>query len=381
MTAPAEPWWAWLSALRDPTVVTRWTLDDWQRVIRLSRRTRLLGRLAEVLVADGRLAGVPEPAARHLLAELRFARWQTQALCWAAERAGACLADAPYPRVLLKGGAYIGQGLAIGRGRLPSDLDLLVPKADLADAQRRLAAQGWREIPLDEHDRRYYREWTHEVPPMRHPAHSLELDLHHNILPPVARLSVDAALLLARVRPSEWAGWHVLDPLDQILHSAAHLFQDSELSDRVRDLVDLDALLRAGLKTPGFWPSLTGRARELGLGGPLALACHFTQAWLDTPVPQAVHAALRASGPGPVQRLWLLPALSQALTPVEPDGRATPQQRLAAKLILLRYHLTRMPLALLLPHAWHKFRHRSSAAAGDQPGAAGARPMRRDDAA
>jgi hypothetical protein len=381
MTAPAAPWWAWLSALRDPAVVDRWTLDDWQRVIRLSRRTRLLGRLGEALVADGRLAAVPEPAARHLRAELRFARWQTQALCWAAERAGTCLADAPYPKVLLKGAAYIAQGLAIGRGRLPSDLDLLVPKTALADAQRRLAAQGWREMALDEHDRRYYREWTHEVPPMRHPAHSLELDLHHNILPPVARLRVDAVKLLARVQPSPWAGWQVLDPLDQILHSAAHLFQDSDLSDRVRDLVDLDALLREGLKASGFWPALTERARELGLGAPLALACHFTQAWLDTPVPPAVHAALRPSGPGPVQRLWLLPALSLALTPVEPDGRATLQQRLAARLVLLRYHLTRMPLTLLLPHAWHKLRQRPGAAAGDPFGVAGARPMRRDDAA
>jgi hypothetical protein len=101
-----------------------------------------------------------------------------------------------------------------------------------------------RDAELDAHDQRYYREWSHEVPPMQHPVHAVELDLHHNILPPVARTTVDADRLLQRLRPSRWAPWSVFDPADQMLHSAAHLFLDAEPRDRVRDLVDLDGLGR-----------------------------------------------------------------------------------------------------------------------------------------
>lgn len=369
MTVVIEAPWAWLAALREPGVVGGWSLAEWQRVVRLSRRLRLLGRLAEAVAAHGEVDRVPEPVARQLEAELRFARWQTRALQWAAERVGVALFDAPYPRVLLKGAAYIADGMALGRGRLPSDIDMLVPRSALPDAQRRLAEAGWKELPLDDHDARYYREWSHEAPPMRHAQHSLELDLHHNILPPVARVNVDADLLLARVRPSSWAGWHVLDPLDQILHSAAHLFQDSELTDRLRDLVDLDALMRLHVADDARWSLLIDRACQLGLGEPLALACHFLRAWFQTPIPQHAHDRLRGVGPGLLQRPWLLPALTHTLTPVEPDARPCLGQRLGPKIILTRYHLTRLPLHLLVPHVWHKLRHGAHASSTDgEPG-------------
>jgi hypothetical protein len=231
---------AWLPALRDPAVVLGWDLAQWEYVIRLSRRLRLLGRLAEGVAAAGLLEQVPAQAARHLRAEMHVSRWRTAALRWVLERVDTALAQAPYPRVLLKGAAYLGQELPIAHGRLPSDADILVPLEHLADAQARLLRAGWAEAGMDDHDQRYYREWSHELPPMRHPLHALELDLHHNIVPPVARATVDAAPLLARLQPSIWPGWQVLQPADQVLHSATHLFGDSEARDRLRDLVDLD---------------------------------------------------------------------------------------------------------------------------------------------
>lgn len=208
---------------------------------------------------------------------------------------------------------------------------------------------------------------------MRHAQHSLELDLHHNILPPVARVNVDADLLLGAVRESPWAGWHVLDPLDQILHSAAHLFQDSELTDRVRDLVDLDALMRLYVVNDASWSLLIDRACQLGLGEPLALACHFLRAWFQTPIPGPAHDRLRRLGPGLLQRSWLLPALTHTLTPVEPDARPRLGQRLGPKIILTRYHLTRLPLRMLVPHVWHKVRHGSHASSTGGVGEPGPR--------
>ncbi len=237
----------------------------------------------------------------------------------------------------------------------------------LADAQQRLLAAGWQELELDAHDQHYYREWSHEVPPMRHPQHRIELDLHHNILPPVARTHVDADMLLARLQPSNWPAWVVLHPLDQVLHSAAHLFLDSEMRDRVRDLVDLDGLLRYFGAEPGFWSQLPERAQALGLAEPLALACHFCVRWLGTPIPAQTRQSIEANGPGRWRRAWLLPLFEAVLMPSEPDDSPPVKQDLAAMVLLARYHRQRMPLRILLPHLWHKFRAADRAGSDSVP--------------
>jgi Uncharacterised nucleotidyltransferase len=374
MTTPGlvqpPPRFAWLQALRQPELTLTWQLADWERTVRLSRRLRLLARLAESLRGAGLMEQVPAVARRHLLGERRLSQWRIQAVTWALDRIDVTLAEADYPKVLLKCAAYIGQGLPIAAGRLPSDLDILVPLAHLPDALARLEQAGWSAGEIDEHDSRYYRDWSHEVPPMTHALHRIELDLHHNILPPVARTHVDAGLLLARLQPSKWPAWQVLHPVDQVLHSAAHLFLDSELQDRLRDLVDLDGLLRQFGTESAFWAELPPRARQLGLTEPLALACHFTTRWLGTPIPAAVQAAVDAQGPSPARRAWLLPLMAAVLTPTEPDDRPSFKQNAAALVVLARHHRQRMPLRLLVPHLWHKMRTRDRVD-GDGGGTAG----------
>jgi len=314
----------------------------------------LLGRLAESVNSADLLRSIPPVVARHLVAELRFSRWRTGALRWAIDRIGAHLGEVSFPLVLLKGAAYMGQDLSIAQGRLPSDIDILVPRYHIADAQARLAGAGWVETQLDAHDRRYYHEWSHEVPPLQHTQFGLELDLHHNILPPVGRPRVDADLLLERLQPSSWPGWQVLQPIDQVLHSAAHLFHDAEVRDRLRDLVDLDGLFRHFGQSPEFWSALPERARQLGLGECLALAFHFTSSWLQTPIPTRAYEQVIAHGPSAFRRAWLHYFLNAALMPTGPEAESSVNQSLAAQALLVRYHLARMPMRMLLPHLWHK---------------------------
>jgi Uncharacterised nucleotidyltransferase len=349
---------AWTTALREPQSALEWSLGEWERVIRLARRLRLLARLAESLDAAGLLEAVPQAPRRHLVAEQQVSRFRTAAMRWALQRIRDVLGPGMFPCVLLKGAAYLGQDLQIAAGRLPSDIDILVPKAHIAEVQRLLASDGWTEVALDAHDQRYYREWSHEAPPMRHPLHPLELDLHHDILPPLARTHVDIERLLADVRPSRWQGWQVLQPVDQVLHSASHLFQDSQAVDRLRDLIDLDGLMRQFAGSTTFYSDLVARARELGLSEPLAMAFHFCGEWLHTPIPAQAQRELQPRGPTALQRWWLMPTLVSLLTPTDPDAAPPQSQHVAATLFLARYHAGRMPLRLLLPHLLRKLRRR-----------------------
>ncbi|MCZ2440776.1 MAG: nucleotidyltransferase family protein [Burkholderiales bacterium] len=344
----------WLQALGRPERCTGWSLDQWQEATRQLRRLRLLARLAEAVEAAGLGPAIPEPVAKLLLAERQTSRYRRRVVAWAATRIARTLQAVGAPLVLLKGSAYLAQELPIAPGRLPSDLDILVPRDALERAQRMLVADGWQEPELDAHDRRYYHEWSHEVPPMQHPMHPIELDLHHNILPPLGPVAIDMALLLRDARPSAWPGWSVLAPVDQVLHSAAHLFFDSEPLERVRDLVDLDGLLRHhGARDAGFGAALEQRAQALGLMEPLLLACHFCSAWLETPLGPTLTQRLQRVG---WRERGLRALFAAVLTPAALDRPRPLRQRLAAAIVLWRYHLRRMPLRLLVPHLWHKLR-------------------------
>ena len=344
----------WLGALREPSVAMQWTLPQWERVVRIARPHRLLARLATALDRAGLLNSVPPDPQRHLVSSMRISRWRTSQMHWALERVRAALGQTTQTCVLLKGAAYIAQGLPTATGRLPADVDVLFPKADLPAIVDKLKNAGWVEAEVDAHDRRYYYEWSHEIPPMTHSLHGIELDVHHNILPPVARTTVDANLLLARIQSCDLPGWQVLHPVDQVLHCASHLFLDSEARVRLRDLVDLDGMMRHFGALPWFWEELPLRAQQLGLTEPLALALHFCVRWLETPVPDALLQSPAVRATQGLRSLWIKALWARSLTPIEPDTSAPWGQDAAATLLLARYHHQRMPLRLLVPHLWHK---------------------------
>ena len=149
-----------------------------------------------------------------------------------------------------------------------------------------LTIHGWSTTHHNAYDQRYYRQWMHELPPLRHNTRATVLDVHHAILPLTARLKPSSAKLLAASRPL--AGHdrlRVLCPADMVLHSATHLFHNEELSHGLRDLTDLDILLRHFGPEPGFWEELPRRAAELDLVRPLYYGLRFASHFLGTPVP------------------------------------------------------------------------------------------------
>jgi hypothetical protein len=229
-----------LALLIDPRQAGSVGLADWDKIIRLARQSRLLGVLSYRIQSHPELLPqLPECVLGHLRSAAAYSAHRIQMLRIELAALAKAL-PAEIPVVVLKGAAYIVQNLEITCGRLPSDVDLMVAYSDLKRAEAALLDAGWSGEVIDAYDQRYYREWSHELPPMRRPGHSVELDLHHTITPVTARLKPDTALLFADLQVVEGERFLVLHPQDQILHAAVHLFQDSELFANLRDLVDID---------------------------------------------------------------------------------------------------------------------------------------------
>lgn len=255
--------------------------------------------------------------------------------------------------ILLKGSAYVLKELPAGRGRVFNDIDILVPKSKLQQIERVLMTSGWVYTKLSEYDQRYYKQWMHELPPLRHAKRNTTLDVHHTIIPETAKLSLDVNQLFAQIRndgPDEEV--YTLSPIDMVLHSATHLFCDGELEHGLRDLVDLDALfVDFSSADSGFWKQLCPRAQELGLSLPLYYAIHYTSAILETDIPDEIMSYARKHGPRFPKVMDFL--FSRALMP----DHSSCQDRFtgfARWVLYIRSHYLRMPLRLLVPHLLRK---------------------------
>jgi hypothetical protein len=345
-----------VDALVRPESVRTLALRDWDLLIRQARHANLMGRLAARLAAKGLLSGLPHQPRAHLDAALTVAQRQRQAVEWEVNRILQALEGVPAPVVLLKGAAYVLQGNPAAEGRTFSDVDILVPREQLEAAELALKMHGWITTHHSEYDQRYYRQWMHELPPMQHMSRQTVVDLHHGILPETARLRPDPRKLVDAAVALEGHGprLKVLSPVDMVLHSATHLFHEGEFDHGLRDLTDLDALLRhfaAGDEQ--FWTRLVERAKQLDLAPPLHYALRYAKAILDTPVSAAVLQTAAAGGPGWLKGKFMDSLFARAFAPRHPscDGWWT---RPALWLLFVRSHWLKMPLPLLVPHLLHQ---------------------------
>ena len=332
---------------------------DWEALLSQARRARLLGRVAQHFQQRGWLADVPDAPRRHLDNALRQVRRQRDEARWEADCLRRALGHLGTPVVLLKGAAYVLADLPPARGRLFTDIDILVPKARLRDVEIALFGEGWVAAAIDPYDERYYRDWMHELPPLQHIQRRTALDVHHSITPPTSRFAVDARRLLERLRPlASQPGLSVLAPEDMVLHGVVHLMQDGDFSGGLRDLLDFADLVQTFAEDPAFWPALVERADELGLGRPLHHALAQASRLFGLAPPATVAAALDRLAPAWPARTAMRALLEQALRPDHPDcdGALTGTARW---LLYVRSHWLRMPWYQILPHlmrkGWRRF--------------------------
>ena len=343
-----------VKVLREPSGVLTLGESDWDLLVRQARRTELLARLEAMLSRHGLVDHVPAVVRPHLQSVRAVADAHTRAVKWEVDRIQHALREVGVPVVLLKGAAYVMADLPAATGRTFNDIDIMVPKASLGEVEAALNAHGWITTHLDAYDQRYYRTWMHELPPLLHVRRQTVLDVHHTIMPETSRLRPDPRKLLADALPlSVENELYVLAPVDMVLHSAAHLFHDGELEHGLRDLVDLDGLLRDFGEDTRFWSRLVDRAIELNLERPLYYALRYTQQTLDTPVPQNVQEQARTGSPGGLLPFVMDGLFEHALRP-DHESCDTALSGFARWCLYVRAHFLRMPLHLLIPHLLRK---------------------------
>lgn len=355
--------------MRDARLLVRLLADparavevgDWTSLIAVARAESLAGSLA------WRLQGLDLPSPVEALLEAARSDGEAgrvQAL-WEAEMARRALAPLGVPVILLKGTAYAAAGVGAARGRSIGDLDILVPRAALPDVERALLAAGWEWVKEDSYDDQYYRRWMHELPPLIHRERDRMIDVHHAILPLTARPKPDMAAMIADRAPLG-DGLFTLSPPDMIVHAAAHLFADGELAGGLRNLWDIDRLLREFAEgDPGFWPALHERAARHGLlpavGRAVRLAHRLYATpvnWCQTPISESLISREPAGGKiGVRHRLnWADGLYLRRLLARDGWGRARrPATRLG---FYVRSHGLRMPPLMLARHLWTKARRR-----------------------
>jgi hypothetical protein len=341
--------------LRNSAEIGEWGSEDWDIAIRQARHAGLLARVEAQLAAKNLLTVAPIAAQAHLIAARNLAHKHNADVAREIRAIVAALAPLGVPVILLKGAAYAAARLPPAEGRLFGDIDILIPQAALDEAEALLMKAGWTSAKSDSYDQRYYREWMHELPPLQHEKRQTAIDVHHTIVPPTSRFAVDGKRLrdaAIGVGPDHTNNpVMVLAPADMVLHSAVHLFTEGEFGRGLRDLCDLDRLLRYFSDVdPDFWDQLAERASAFHLERPLHYALRFCTRILDTPVP----ARLQAFGaPGPLAARLMDRLFGRALRPPHPSCMDA-LSGAALFLLYIRAHYLRMPLSLLVPHLLRK---------------------------
>ena len=326
-------------ALSEPSYVLGLDAGSWTALLAMAHAERLTASLAWRL--DG--LKIPESSAA-ILAEARQASevQRVQAL-WEAEMARRALEPSGIPVILLKGTAFAAAGLDAARGRQIGDLDILVSRDRLTEAENALLSAGWEWVKPDPYDDHYYRTHMHELPPLIHRERDRMIDVHHTILPLTARVRPDAGALIedAVVLGN---GLFTLSPEDMLIHAVAHLFADGDLAGGLRNLWDIDRLVREHSDAGDYWQRLRARSALHGTTRHLARALRLAHHLFRTPVdPWLAWEARRGD-------VFFLSRL------LARNGWGQQTRKILRFAFYVRSHWIRMPPLKLARHLWTKWR-------------------------
>ena len=326
-------------ALAEPGYTRGLDARGWTALLEMARAERLDASLAH------RLDGLPKPAtALRVLDQAKANAEQGRiAALWEAEMARRALEPLGIPVILLKGTAFVSAGLDAGQGRLIGDLDILVSRERMDEAEAALLGAGWEWVKDNPYDQAYYREHMHELPPLIHQTRDRMIDVHHTVLPLTARPTPNAAAMI-EASVDIGKGLRTLSPEDMVIHAVAHLFADGDLSGGLRNLWDIDRLLREFGTAPGYWDRLLERAKLHQLAKSTSRALRLTRHLFGTPVDPHFAWDGRKGDVFYLGRLLARNSWGQQTRGFLRFG------------FYVRSHWLRMPPLMLARHLWVKFR-------------------------
>ena len=345
-------------ALASTDNVVQWSNQQWSLLIRQARRANLLSR-----VACQPFEKVPEKVQQHFINAKTVADANARAVRLEVADIQRVLSEENIPFVLLKGAAYLVAGFDFGQSRVYSDVDILVEKSKLNLAEKLFIQNGWMTTKLNAYDQKYYREWMHELPPLRHMKRQSSLDVHHTIVPPTSVYELEIDKLWERCVPVEGlADVFVLSKNDMLLHSAVHLFSDGDFENGIRDLSDIACMVGEFSSAENFWVDLEQRAVELGLIEPMFYALRYAQYFLELDVPKDVLDRFqKRAGCGRIKLSVMDWLFKRGLLPNH-ESCTDVFSSTAMLILFVRSHYLRMPITLLMPHLIRKSLHKEDAA-------------------
>jgi len=331
---------------------------DWSLLIQQARAAGLFATLYNQFLAEDLLPQVPLRVQKHLLSGQQYADKQKHSLLTELLTLESVFSDAPYPCVILKGAAYRCAGFNYARGRLFSDIDLLVPKQSLDDASRRLAAFGYVDGEMNDYDRAYYLRWSHQLPPKYNLLTGASLDLHHHIYPVASAEKLNIQPFFEQSALLDGSALRIPPASLMFVHACVHLFYQEESHKLQKDLIDLSMLFREVSSTQ---PILLQMAQQIGAEKAVSYGLKMLDRIFAIELTAETKAWLATQPGHPRLVICLLETLLQP----------TSKWHLLAHLgWFLRGHLLKMGPATLSYHllakSWFQFKHKKRLAQTQQ---------------
>jgi predicted nucleotidyltransferase len=327
---------------------------EWRDLILVARANSLLPRVAAFILNDVKCnLQVPTNVNAHLIASIRH-----ETLFHNQVKDEVNFVNAKISRALnrnlivLKGAGYVVASSSAAKGRIFSDIDLLVLKEDVSKVERALHLFGFVSDTDSEYDQKYYREWAHEIPPLRHLQRGTVLDVHHNIVPLVSGRAPDIEIFLKSTVKTEY-GVEVLRPAAMFLHSAIHLFFSEEFTNGYRDLSDLSLLLDEIIDDDDEISYLFFLAENTGFENEIFLALRYLDRIFGRTIPQDITKNFKQVPPSKI-RLVVMDFISGKVLAANHRLVDVKFRGLAQWLAFVRGHLLKMPFNILVKHTASK---------------------------
>lgn len=225
------------------------TPADWTSLVSEARQHALLGSIYFLLQDVNLLELVPTAVLSHLTTGFHYAEKQKITLLKELLELESVFASVEFPCILVKGVGYRLAGLPFSRGRVFSDIDLLIPHDNFPQALSLLTDAGYLESGMSDYDRRYYIEWSHQHPPLTHFLRGANIDLHHHIFPVSSTSGLAIKPMFDNAIRLSGSSFSVPSTPFLFVHAAVHLFYQEETHKLVKDLCDLKQLYEACMQT------------------------------------------------------------------------------------------------------------------------------------